>query len=108
MDTPNSSASFDIVAGDPAAYFETPQGIVDDATLNRAEKLQLLNEWALDLADRNTAVDEGMVPDHGGPLDRDVQMAAAVTAAHATVSAGADSQVAALPLRLWKRLTGRA
>ncbi|HPU14502.1 MAG TPA: hypothetical protein PK808_00310 [Polymorphobacter sp.] len=106
MNTQENSAPFDVVAGDPAAFFETPQAIVDDATLSRTEKLQLLDEWAQDLADRNTAVDEGMVPDHAGPIDRDVRMAAAVTEARAKVEASADSAAPSLPVRLWKRLTG--
>ncbi len=106
MDTNDTSAPFDIVCGDPAAFFDTPQAIVDDTTLSRAEKLQLLDEWAQDLADRSTAADEGMVPDRAGPIDRDVRMAAAVVEARAAVETGADNHTPSLAVRLWKRLTG--
>ncbi|TFU01024.1 hypothetical protein EUV02_11945 [Polymorphobacter arshaanensis] len=106
MDTQDNSAPFDVVAGDPAAFFETPQAVVDDASLSRAEKLQLLDEWAQDLADRSNAADEGMVPDRAGPIDRDVRTAAAVVAARTAVEAGEDAFTPSLALRLWKRLTG--
>lgn len=106
MGTQDNSAPFDVVAGDPEQFFETPQAIVNDATLSRKEKLQLLDEWAQDIADRNAAAGEGMVPEQPGRVDRDVRMAAAVTAARATVEAGEDTQLPSLPVRLWKRLTG--
>jgi hypothetical protein len=47
-----------------------------------------------------------MVPDHAGPIDRDVRTAAAVTEARALVEAGAEDDKPSLPARLWKRLTG--
>jgi hypothetical protein len=106
MDTQENTAPFDVVAGDPEAFFETPQAVVDDATLSRTEKLQLLDEWAQDLADRSTAADEGMVPDGAGPIDRDVRMAAAVVEARAAVETGEDNHKPPLAVRLWKRLTG--
>ena len=106
MDTNDTSAPFDIVCGDPAAFFDTPQAIVDDTTLSRTEKLQLLDEWAQDLADRSTAADEGMVPYRAGPIDRDVRMAAAVVEARAAVETGEDNHKPSLAVRMWKRLTG--
>lgn len=100
------SDPYDIVCSDPAAYFDTPQTVVDDTSLTRAEKLQLLDEWAQDLADRSRSGDEGMIPDVPGAIDRDVKLSTAIVAARLLVESGADSTEASLPVRLWRRLTG--
>ena len=99
---------YDMVCHDPAAYFETPQAVVDDETLTHAEKLQLLDEWAHDLADRSSAADEGMVPEIPGTIDRDVKLGAEIIAARQAVEASEDASAASLPVRLWRRLTGTA
>jgi len=96
---------FDAVVVDPAAYFETPQAIVDDATLTRDEKLRLLDEWELDISERSTAADEGMVPDDSTRLDHDARTAVAIKSAHASVVEGPDVETPSLPMRLWKRLS---
>jgi hypothetical protein len=106
--TDTASDPFDIVCGDPAAYFETPQAVLDDVNLTRTEKLQLLDEWAHDLADRSSAVDEGMVPDAAGPIDRDVRLSTAIVAARVLVDASPETPAPSLPVRLWRRLTGAA
>jgi hypothetical protein len=105
MNTPVSDP-YDIVCGDPAAYFTSPQAVLDDVNLTRAEKLELLDEWAHDLSDRNSAAEEGMIPDAAGPIDRDVTLGAAIVAARALVDASPDTPPPSLPMRLWRRLTG--
>lgn len=104
--TTAASDPFEIVCSDPAAYFDTPQAIVDDPTLTRTEKLQLLDEWAHDLDDRSRSAAEGMIPDATGLLDRDVKLGAAIVAARLLVETGADTPGASLPVRLWRRLIG--
>jgi hypothetical protein len=103
-----SSASdpFDIVCRDPAAYFDTPQAVLDDVSLTRTEKLQLLDEWAQDLSDRSSAAQEGMIPDVSGAIDRDVQLGAALVTARALVEASPETPPASMAVRLWRRLTG--
>lgn len=104
----NETDDFDIVLQDPAAYYRVPQAIVDDKNLSLAEKHALLAEWELDLADRSTAADEGMVPETPGLIDRDVKMHDRVVAARAALDAAgeADSGLLSLPRRIWKRITG--
>lgn len=104
MTATSNEAPFDMVAGDPAAYFESPKSIVDDATLSRVEKLHLLDEWELDITVRSAAADEGMVPNRAAPLDRDVQAAAAISSARSLVAESEETAVSSLPVRLWKRL----
>lgn len=103
-ETPNEFP-FDAVVVDPADYFETPKSIVDDATLSRDEKLRLLDEWALDISERSTAADEGMVPDDSAQLDHDARTIVAIKSARATVNDSPDVETGSLPVRLWKRLS---
>jgi hypothetical protein len=106
MTMADHSDPFDIVSGDPAAYFETPQAIADDSSLSRAEKLQLLDEWAKDIADRSSAADEGMIPDVPGRIDRDVALASQIFAVREAVEATQEAGLIPAAVRLWKRLTG--
>lgn len=98
---------FDLVKQDPAAWYQLPQAVLDDANLTMAEKHALLDEWAHDLADRSTATDEGMVPDVPALIDHDVRMHALVVAAQAALAAMADSpEPLSLAARIWRRITG--
>lgn len=105
--TPFETSDFALVSQDPAAWYRLPQAIVDDPQLTRTEKAGLLAEWALDLADRSTAADEGMVPDAAGSIDGDVRMQDRVAAAQAALAALTDDAAAlSFPQRLWRRITG--
>jgi hypothetical protein len=96
---------FDLVSQDPAAWYDAPQAVLDDAGLSRAEKARLLDEWARDLADRSSAADEGMVPDTAGLTDRDLRMVDRVTTAQAALAEMvADDAALSLPARLWRRI----
>ncbi len=108
MTMADHSDPFDIVLGDPAAYFETPRAIADDSSLSRAEKLQLLDEWAKDIADRSSAADEGMIPDVPGQIECDDALAAKIFAVREAVEATPEDGLITTAVRLWKRLTGAA
>ncbi len=103
-----SADTFDMVCGDPAAYFETPQAIADSAELTRAEKLQLLGEWATDLANRSNAADEGMTPEKTSISNRDMAIQAQILDVRAKVESKPDAPLAAMVLRVWNRLVTRA
>jgi hypothetical protein len=106
MTTADQTDDFDVVSQDPAAWYRQPQAILDDAQLRHGEKARLLEEWALDLADRSTAADEGMVPEVPGLIDRDVKMQDRIIAAQAELAAiVADDAALSLPQRLWRRIT---
>ncbi|MBC7519982.1 MAG: hypothetical protein H7268_02640 [Sandarakinorhabdus sp.] len=107
----NETDDFATVSQDPAAWYRQPQAILDDPQLRRAEKASLLAEWALDLGDRNTAADEGMLPDVPGLIDRDIRMQDRVAAAQAALAAmivddAAHDASLSFPQRLWRRTTG--
>ncbi|OYU15061.1 MAG: hypothetical protein CFE37_07520 [Alphaproteobacteria bacterium PA4] len=102
-------ADFDMVRGDPGAYFRQPQAILADPTLDRQERLTLLEAWLEDVDARSAATDEGMVPDRTGITDKDVRTRAAIVAARDTLLAGPDAGgtgIAAVATRFWHRLTG--
>jgi hypothetical protein len=106
MTNADQTDDFDLVSQDPAAWYSQPQAILNDGQLHHAEKARLLEEWALDLADRSTAADEGMVPDVPGLIDRDVKMQDKIIAAQADLTAiVADDAALSLPRRLWRRIT---
>jgi hypothetical protein len=104
-DSPETG-EFDVVLGDPAAFYRHPRAVLDDASLTTAERHALLTAWAQDLADRNAAVGEGMVPDKAGSVDRDVALAADVAAAIATLPPAEAPGLLAATGRLWRRLLG--
>lgn len=100
------TGEFDVVLGDPAAFYRHPQAVLDDPTITRDEREALLGAWAQDLADRNNAIGEGMVPEISGTADRDIAMTSAVAAALAGLPPAAEPGLLAATGRLWRRLTG--
>ena len=100
------TGEFDVVLGDPAAFYRHPQAVLDDPTITREERSALLSAWAQDLADRNKASGEGMVPEIRGSADRDIAMTSAVSAALAALPPAAEPGLLAATGRLWQRLTG--
>jgi hypothetical protein len=98
---------FTAVRQDPSAWYRLPQDVLDDPQLRRDEKASLLAEWALDLDDRASAADDGMMPDVPGLIDHDVKMRDRVTAAQTALEAMvADDAALSFPQRLWRRITG--
>ena len=106
MTDSSETGEFNVVLGDPAAFYRHPEAVLDDTTLTLAERHALLAAWAQDIADRNAAVGEGMVPDVAGAVDRDVALAAAVAAAIAALPPADAPGLLAATGRLWRRLTG--
>ena len=107
MASADQTDDFDLVSQDPAAWYRVPQAILDDPQLRHAEKARLLDEWALDLGDRSTAADEGMVPEVPGLIDRDVRTQDRVaTAQTALAEMAAEDSELSFPQRIWRRLTG--
>ncbi len=96
---------FDVVLGDPAAYFHHPQAVLDDPSLTMTERRHLLNAWAQDLADRSASVDEGMVPENLKAVERDVALTAAVELAISKLPVDDKPGLMAVTGRLWRRLT---
>lgn len=72
---------FDVVGGDPAAYYPDPEAVAADATLSRAQKLRLLMAWAQDLAARQAADNEGMEHQVAGSAAIDATLLERVNAA---------------------------
>tara|TARA_R110002167_G_scaffold160884_1_gene357037 strand:+ start:333 stop:611 length:279 start_codon:yes stop_codon:yes gene_type:complete len=46
---------------DPGAVYDTPQTIVDDASLTRDQKIELLHRWRYDANELAVAEEEGMI-----------------------------------------------
>lgn len=96
---------FDLVSQDPAAWYRLPQAVLDDGSLTHAEKARLLEEWARDLGDRDSAADEGMIPEAAGLADSDIRMHVRVAAAQAALAETvADDAALSSPRRLWRRI----
>ncbi|WP_310498449.1 hypothetical protein [Sandarakinorhabdus sp.] len=106
MTSTDHTDDFDLVSQDPAAWYLQPQAVLDDAQLSHAEKGRLLEEWALDIGDRSTAADEGMVAEIPVLVDRDARMQDRIISAQAELALMAANDAAlSLPQRLWRRIT---
>ena len=98
---------FDLVKQDPAAWYHLPRAVLDDANLTMAERHALLDEWALDIADRSAATDEGMAPDKPSLTDHDIRMQTLVAEAQAALAGRGDAaEPLSLAARIWRRITG--
>ncbi len=45
---------------DPASVFKTPHDVVDETTLSRSEKIDILRRWAYDEREMSVAEEENM------------------------------------------------
>ena len=70
----------------PATRYPNPEAVLDDRGISPAQKAALLDEWAQDLGDRSSAVDEGMTSPSPARADRDTQMLDRVIAAQASLA----------------------
>jgi len=59
-DESSSRAAISRALIDPAATFRSPEDVVRDPQLARAEKLEILCRWAYDSAELSVAEEEGM------------------------------------------------
>jgi hypothetical protein len=99
-----AEVDFETAVGDPAAYYSGPEGIVDDPTLSKAQKLRFLGEWAQDLAARQTADGEGMAAEDASVAARDAALIKQVKAALEQVEAQPDQEASSTFRTLWARL----
>lgn len=56
----DQTEDFDIVATNPAAYYEGPAEVLADSELTREQKLRILEEWEVDLKRALESDSEGM------------------------------------------------
>ncbi len=87
-----------------ARYYASPDAIVGDMQLSRAEQLRLLDDWAQDLSDRQVATAEGMLPPSPALASADAQLLGKVNAGIETIEAAKDEAIGPLA-RAWRRLT---
>lgn len=60
MTLEDQTEDFDVVATNPAAYYEGPAEVLADAELTREQKLRILEEWEIDLKRTLESDSEGM------------------------------------------------
>lgn len=100
---PEDVADFDLVAADPAAFYDSPEAIVADQALTRRQRLRLLDEWAQDLIDQQVADNEGMAPQ--APQSAvETGLLRRVNASIESVEATPEENTS-LVARVWRRLT---
>lgn len=58
----------DIAKFDPESIYKTPRALMEDKTLSRAEKIDILRRWAYDERERAVAEEENMI----APGDQDL------------------------------------
>jgi hypothetical protein len=67
-------ASLEAIKNNPASVYKHPHDIIDDKTLSRAEKIDVLRRWAYDEREKSVAEEENMIVEnnqntHGNILD---------------------------------------
>jgi hypothetical protein len=100
----NSRSRPNTTAFDSERFYANPDAIVGDTGLSRAEQLRLLDEWAQDLADRQVATSEGMLPPSPAVSGDDAQLLNKLSAGIESVE-DAEDQVIGPLTRVWRRLT---
>lgn len=60
------SQTFDQIAKDPSAYYDTPDALIDDERWSNAQKIQLLEQWEYDAREMEVAAGENMGDDSPG------------------------------------------
>lgn len=55
---------------DPSAVFETPEGVLDDASLTTQQKIDILLRWECNAAEEAVALEEGMPGNDSDALRR--------------------------------------
>jgi hypothetical protein len=67
----DETQDFDVVVMNPAAFYNGPADVMDDAELTRAQKLRLLEEWEIDLKRTLESDSEGMAQTAGPTLNQE-------------------------------------
>ena len=88
---------------DPTAYYGGPEAIVSDAELSQEQKRRFLSEWAQDIADRQSADQEGMTPVDSTLEDAESDLLKRIRKALETLDTQSESD-GPKPRRWWQRL----
>lgn len=54
------SQTFDQIAQDPSAYYDSADALIEDERWNNSQKIQLLEQWEYDAREMEVAADENM------------------------------------------------
>jgi hypothetical protein len=103
-DLTSDEVDFEAAVGNPSAYYQEPQTIVADTTLSKTQKQRFLSEWALDLADRQKADDEGMAADDTQSAASDAMLLKQVNAAMEQVEREPESDPSLTFRTFWARV----
>lgn len=102
FDPNQADDDFETAVLDPSAYFATPEAIVADTSMTSDQKQRFLSEWAQDLTARQTAAQEGMVPEAAAGADNDGALLKRVSIALEQLEDHA-SAPKATPRQRWQR-----
>ncbi|MDP1573954.1 MAG: hypothetical protein Q8L78_03345 [Coxiellaceae bacterium] len=58
-----TAPEFEQITADPSAYYKTPDDVVADHRLTKAQKIMLLKLWAFDAHQIEVAQEENMIGD---------------------------------------------
>jgi hypothetical protein len=97
---------FDIVMENPAIYYSHPAEIVADPRLTNPERIRLLDEWNMDICNKLSADEEGMIPPRASDSADDAVIMEEIAKARAKVEEtdpGPEGVIAAMK-RIWHRL----
>lgn len=94
---------YESALADPAAYYDGPETIVSDAELSLEQKKRFLSEWAQDIADRQSADQEGMAPVDPALEDAESDLLKRIRKALETLDTQSESD-GPKPRRWWQRL----
>jgi hypothetical protein len=106
MTAEHMTEDFNIVMENPAVYYRHPAEIVTDPRLNSQERIRLLDEWNMDISNKLSADEEGMIPAHAIDSADDAVIMEDIAAAKSKIddsNASRDGIVDAIK-RIWHRL----
>lgn len=101
----DTTADFDFVLQNPANYYRWPDEILHDPQLADDERVKLLEEWQMDINNKLTADEEGMIPAHAHDSAKDAVLLEQIAAARDQIDLEQPKTgVFAALNRLWHRL----
>jgi hypothetical protein len=106
MNIAHMTDDFDIVMENPAIYYSHPAEIVADPRLTDPERIRLLDEWNMDISNKLSADEEGMIPSHASNSADDAVIMEEIATARAKVEEikpKPEGVIAAIQ-RIWQRL----
>ncbi len=64
------SVEFEKAIDDPASAFEKPEDVLEETSLTREQKIEVLRRWEYNASEEAVALEEGMPGDESGILRR--------------------------------------